>query len=112
VDYFVVMIEGLTAFAITFVALRRRRFGSMILRGTLVGMAWCAFLHGLCFAVLRVEGPHADRDPGLLAGFGLVATVFVGIPLGTVLGLALGIPCRLIERRRAMRLRKWAEKGP
>ena len=88
-EYFIVMIEGLIAVTITSLAWIRRRSGSLFLWGVVLGMAWCALLHGFCFGVLRVEGPHADRDPLLLAGFGLVTAFFAGIPLGTVLGLTL-----------------------
>jgi hypothetical protein len=109
-EYFIVMIEGLIVFAITSLAWRFRRSGSLFLWGILVGMAWCAFLHGLCFGVLRVEGPHADRDPLLLAGFGVVTAFFVGIPLGTVLALTLGIVSRMSERRREMPLRNGGDK--
>jgi hypothetical protein len=77
----------------------------------LLGAVWCAFLHGLCFGVLRVEGPDADRDPVLLAGFGLVTAIFAGIPRGAVLGVALGMVSRSDERRV---IQPWetADKGP
>jgi hypothetical protein len=111
VDSFIVMIEGLIAFAITSLAWRRRRFGPTVPWGMLLGVVWCAFLHGLCFGVLRIEGPNTDRDPMLLAGFGLVTGIFAGIPLGAVLGVALGMISRSDERR-VMQARETAEKGP
>ena len=42
VDYFVVMIEGLIAFAVASLAWRRRRSGSLFLWGIFLGMVWCA----------------------------------------------------------------------
>lgn len=110
-DHFIVMIEGLIAVAITSLAWRRRRFGPPIPWGMLLGAVWCALIHGLCFGVLRVEGPGADRDPVLLAGFGLVAAIFVGIPLGTVLGIALGMISRS-DRRQVMQAGETVENGP
>ena len=41
VDYFVVMIEGLIAFAISSLAWRRRRSGSLFLWGIFLGMVSC-----------------------------------------------------------------------
>jgi len=113
-EFLIVIIEGLTALAVTLLAWRCRRSGPLVLvfYGVLLGMVWCAFLHGFCFGVLRVEGPHAEGNARLLAGFGLVAAIFAGIPLGTVLGIAFGIASGLRARRRAIRFRKWVDEGP
>jgi hypothetical protein len=68
-----------------------RRSSTVTVCGILLGMAWCAFLHGFCFGVLQVEGPQAARDPGLLAGFGMAAAIFLGLPAGMILGLVLNL---------------------
>ena len=88
-EYVVVSAELLVALAMTFVAWRFRRSFSPFLFGIVLGMAWCAFLHGFCFGVLQVEGRHAQSDPGGLIGFGIVTSVIPGIPLGVVLGAVL-----------------------
>jgi hypothetical protein len=114
VEYLIVMIEGVIVVAVTSLAwgLRRSRPSLFFLCGILLGMAWCAFLHGFCFGVLDVEGRHSEQDPRGLAGFGLVAALFFGIPLGTGIGLVLGAASRLRERRRAIRLRRLIEEWP
>jgi hypothetical protein len=88
-EYAVVLAEFLIALTTTFVAWRFRRSFSLFLFGILLGMTWCAFIHGFCFGVLQIEGPHARSDPGGLIGFGLVASILPGIPVGAVLGVAL-----------------------
>ncbi len=105
------MIEGLIAVAITTLAWRRRRVGPPVPWGMLLGAVWCAFLHGLGFGVLRVAGAGADRDPVVLAGFGLVAAAFAGVPLGAALGAARAMSSRSDEGR-VMRPRETAPKGP
>jgi hypothetical protein len=104
----IVIIEGIVAFTATRVAWRLRRSGrfALFLCGILLGMAWCPFLHGVFFGVLEVEGHHADPDLGLLLGFGLVAALLPGIPLGAVLSLALVAASRLGQWRRAIRARR------
>lgn len=92
--------------------LRSSRPFVLILCGILLGMAWCAFLHGFCFGVLHVDGRHSETDLRLLVGFGLVAALFFGVPLGVVIGLVFGIASRLRERRRAIRLRERVEESP
>jgi hypothetical protein len=88
-EYFVVLAELLIALSVTFVAWRFRRSFSNFLFGILLGMTWCAFLHGFCFGVLQIEGPHAASDPGGLIGFGIVAAILPGIPLGAFVGAVL-----------------------
>jgi hypothetical protein len=85
----IVTIEGLIAIAVSILTWRCRRSGAVGLCGVLLGMAWAAFLHGFCFGVLQVEGPKATQDLGLLAGFGVVSAVFLGLPVGAILGLIL-----------------------
>jgi hypothetical protein len=87
VEYVVVLVEGLIALAVTAAAWRSRRAGPLFLSGLLMGMAWCAFLHGFCFGVLRVEGPRANHDPVALVGFELTTAIFLGIPIGALLVL-------------------------
>ena len=88
-EYTVVVAELLLALTMSFLAWRFRRSFSLFLAGILLGMAWCAFLHGFCFGVLRVEGPHAQSDPGALIGFGIATSIFTGVPVGAVLGAVL-----------------------
>lgn len=83
------MTEGLIAVAASVLTWCCRRSGAVALCGLPLGMAWTALLHGFCFGVLQVEGPQAALDPGLLAGFGLAIAVFIGLPVGAVLGLVL-----------------------
>jgi hypothetical protein len=88
-EYIVVSAELLIALTMTFVAWRFRRSFSLFLFGILLGMTWCEFLHGFFFGVLQIEGPHAANDPGGLIGFGIVASILPGIPVGTALGAVL-----------------------
>ena len=95
--YLVVMTEGLALLAAAILARRWRRFGPLgrIGCGLFLGMALIAFLHGFAFGLLQVEGPHGRDDPLLLAGFGAIAAILLGVPLGAILGLVL---CRLRPR--------------
>ena len=88
-EYIAVLAELLIALSVTFVAWRFRRSFSNFLFGILLGMTWCAFLHGFCFGVLQIEGPRAQSDAVGLIGFGIVAAIFPGVPLGAVVGAAL-----------------------
>ena len=49
-------------------------------------MAWCAFLHGILFGVIQIEGPHPRGNAPLLLGTGMVAAILPGIPVGLIVG--------------------------
>jgi hypothetical protein len=92
-EYLVVVVEGLIALAATFWAWWFWRSSEvdvfrLVLCGLLTGMVWCAFLHGILFGVFQVEGPHPRGNAPLLLGFGIVAAIFPGIPVGMIVGFA------------------------
>lgn len=86
----VVLTEALLAIVATILIWRNRRSQRLGLFSVLFGMAWCAFIHGFSFGVLRVKGDRVP-DPDLIAGFGFSFAIFFGIPLGAILGLVLGL---------------------
>lgn len=88
--YLIITIEGFITLALATMTVRVRRSGSRALLFfcvTLSVMAFCSFAHGFSFGVLQVEGPHGRDEPLLLAGFGLIAAVLPGLPLGMILGV-------------------------
>ena len=90
-EYLVVMVEGLIALAATFWAWRCWRSSEadafrLGLCGLLAGMTWCAFLHGILFGVIQIEGPHPRGNAPLLLGTGIVAAILPGIPVGLIVG--------------------------
>lgn len=84
--YVVVLTEALLAIGATILIWRNRRSPRLGLYSVLLGMAWCALIHGFSFGVL-----HRSRDPELIAGFGIGFAIFFGIPLGAILGLVFGL---------------------
>jgi hypothetical protein len=92
-EYVVVMVEGLIAVFATFWAWRCFRSSEsdafrLVLCGLLTGMVWCAFLHGILFGVIQIEGPHPRGNAPLLLGSGIVAAILPGIPVGTIVAFA------------------------
>lgn len=84
--YLVVLIEALLALTATILAWKLRRSNSFATCCMLLGMTWSAFLHGFIFAVVLQDG---GNDFGMLAGFGVVIALFIGIPVGLILGKVL-----------------------
>lgn len=85
---YVVLAEFLMAVAATFLLWGSRQSNRVVLVAIPTGMSLCAFLHGLSFGMLQVEGSRAP-DSGLLAGFGVAIAIFPGIPMGLILGYLL-----------------------
>ncbi|HQR06520.1 MAG TPA: hypothetical protein PLN21_06845 [Gemmatales bacterium] len=84
--YLVVLVEALLALAATLLTWKLRRSRLFSTCCVLLGMTWCAFLHGFIFAVVLQDG---GNDYGMLAGFGVVIALFFGIPAGLILGQVL-----------------------
>ena len=87
-EYAVVLAELLIALSVTFVGLRFGRTFSSFLFGVLLGMAWTTLSTASASACSRLK-VITRSDPGGLIGFGIVAAILPGIPLGVVVGAVL-----------------------
>jgi hypothetical protein len=103
--YGVVLIELALAIAATSLAWICRSSKRLFACGVLAGMAWCSFIHGFCFGVLRVEGTPAGPadDWGMLVGFGVISAVIPGVLLGLIVGTLAVAGRQRYERRVALR---------
>ena len=100
-SYVIIVVEfRKLVLAATYFAWRARASRHLFICCLLAGMAWCAFLHGLCFGVLQIEGAHSSDDWGGLAGFGIVAAFLPGIPVGLIIGAVI----IFVRKKRAQRI--------